>query len=150
MNADTREVEQRLAAFPGICREHGVKGTHQRMEIYRELARTDLHPDADTLFRRVRRRVPAISLDTVYRTLRMLEEKGVIARVGTVDERARFDANTERHAHFVCRGCGRVADVHSPECKDWQAPPEASAVGVIESVQVEFRGLCAACSGKRA
>ena len=75
----TREqVTRRLADFAAECRDKHIKATHQRMEILRELASTGEHPDAETIFKRVRRRIPAVSLDTVYRTLRMLEDKGII------------------------------------------------------------------------
>ena len=97
-----KTVQDRLAAFKEHCRKTGLKATHQRTEIYRELAATEVHPDAETIFRNVRERIPAMSFDTVYRTLRTLEEKGLIARVGTPLERSRFDANMMKHHHFVC------------------------------------------------
>ena len=98
----SKQAEKRVADFVEVCRRQGVKATHQRTEILRELAGTQEHPDAETIYARVRQRIPAISLDTVYRTLRLLEEKGVIARVGSMRDRTRFDANTDRHHHFVC------------------------------------------------
>ena len=142
-------VEERLAAFIKMCRKVGLKATHQRAEIYRELARTDEHPDAETVFRRVRRRIPAISLDTVYRTLRLMEEKGTILRVVSLGDRTRFDANTEQHHHFVCRECGAVKDFDSEGLNDLRAPPEAAALGTVESFQVELRGICVPCRAKR-
>ena len=138
-----------MAGFADICRRHGVKGTHQRTEIYRELASTDAHPDAETVYLNVRRRIPAISLDTVYRTLRLLEEKGMIWRVGTLQDRTRFDANTERHHHFICRECGLVKDFHNATLDGLRPPQEAAAMGTVEYLQVELRGICTTCRGKR-
>ena len=66
--------------FVEHCRDAGIKATHQRQEIYVELAHTEEHPDAETVFRRVRLRIPTISFDTVYRNLRTLEEHGVIQK----------------------------------------------------------------------
>lgn len=58
----TREqVTRRLADFAAECRDKHIKATHQRMEILRELASTGEHPDAETIFKRVRRRIPAVS-----------------------------------------------------------------------------------------
>ena len=142
-------VAERLTTFLGMCRQVGLKATHQRAEIYRELAGTKEHPDAATVYRRVRRRIPAISLDTVYRTLRLLEAKGVISRVVSRGDRTRFDADTERHHHFVCRGCGAVKDFYDEELNALCAPPEAAALGKVESVQVALLGVCTACSAKR-
>ena len=149
MKMDAREVENRVKAFSGACRDLGIKATHQRAEIYRELARTEEHPDVETIYSRVRRRIPEISLDTVYRTLRLLEEKGIITRVGSLSERTRFDANTARHHHFVCTECGFVGDLYNEEWNNVRAPTEVTAMGTVNSIHVELRGLCKTCQKKR-
>jgi Fur family peroxide stress response transcriptional regulator len=138
-------VSQRLAEFVEACRRHGLKATHQRTEILRELARTDEHPDADTIFHRVRQRVPSISLDTVYRTLRTFEEKGIIGRVGFIRDRSRSDANTDKHHHFVCSQCGRIRDFYSEELDSFRAPPEVEQMGEVDGIYVELRGRCREC-----
>ncbi len=142
-------MESRVEAFASACRHEGIKATHQRMEVYRELARTGEHPDAETLCRRVRKRMPSISLDTVYRTLRMLEDRGIISRMGTIRERARFDANTERHHHFVCTRCGLVGDFYCETLDRFPPPVEVGAMGRVDSIHVELRGLCLECQSKR-
>ena len=143
-----KEVERRVKGFSEVCRRDGVKATHQRTEIYRELAGTDEHPDAETVYARVRKRIPAISLDTVYRTLRLLEKKGIVLRVGSLGERTRFDANTARHYHFVCTKCGFIGDIDDEGWNEFQAPSDAMAMGTVDSVHVELRGLCKACQRK--
>jgi Fur family peroxide stress response transcriptional regulator len=137
--------EEQLSVFVERCRAAGIKATHQRTEILRELAVSDGHPDVETVFRCVRRRMPAISLDTVYRTLRLFEEKGIISRVGSSRERARFDVNTDRHHHFVCTECGRIHDFTSEELDRYTAPPSVQALGEIDRVYVELRGRCRQC-----
>jgi Fur family peroxide stress response transcriptional regulator len=138
-------VEERLSRFIAACRELGLKVTHQRTEIFRELAATNEHPDAETIYERVHARIPALSLDTVYRTLRTLEEHGVVARVGSMRDRARFDANTDRHHHFVCTQCGLVSDFYSDELDGFDPPEDVQRVGEVASVYVELRGICRAC-----
>jgi len=142
------QVDRRVADFVEACRRHRVKATHQRMEILRELAGTEEHPDAETIYLRVRRRMPAISLDTVYRTLRMLEEKAVIARVGFIRDRARFDANTDRHHHFVCCECGMIGDFYSEVLDGFRVPREVAEMGSVDGVYVELRGRCRKCQPK--
>ena len=141
-------VDRRVADFVEACRRQGVKATHQRTEILRELAGTEEHPDAETVFKAVRQRIPAISLDTVYRTLRLLEDKGVISRVGSIRDRARFDANTDKHHHFVCSECGLIRDFHSDALNDVPAPAEVQGMGRVDSVYVELRGRCRKCQEK--
>ena len=69
MKIGKREIEQRMERFEEVCRNSGMKLTHQRMEIFREVAQTGDHPDAEKVYQGVRKRMPTISLDTVYRTL---------------------------------------------------------------------------------
>ena len=142
------QVEKRIAEFLEICRRHGVKATHQRTEILRELAGSEEHPDAETILARVRQKIPAISVDTIYRTLRLLEDSGVIARVGSMRDRARFDPNTDRHHHFVCTECGLIGDFYSAAMDRLSAPREVSEMGVVEGVYVELRGICRKCQQK--
>ena len=144
-----KEVQKRVNEFSEACRRYGVKATHQRREIYREIARTDEHPDAEMIYTRVRKRIPEISLDTVYRTLHLLETKGLITRVGFLGDKTRFDANTDRHHHFVCTECGLMEDIYNKEWNDFQARSEVTTTGTVNSMHVELRGLCKACQEKR-
>jgi Fur family peroxide stress response transcriptional regulator len=139
------EADHRLGRFMARCRKAGLKATHQRTEILRELASTEEHPDAETIFRGVRQRIPSISLDTVYRTLRLFEERGIISRVGFIRDRARFDANTDRHHHFVCTRCGCVRDFYSETLDSFAPPPAVRSMGTVDDVYVELRGRCRAC-----
>ncbi|NWF94215.1 MAG: transcriptional repressor [Syntrophaceae bacterium] len=145
MKIGTNEVERRVQAFSEVCRRYGAKATHQRREIYRELLRTDEHPAAETIYARVRKRIPAISLDTVYRTLRLLEKKGLISRAGFLNEKARFDANTLPHHHFVCTRCGFMGDIYHKERDEFLALRDVSAMGTVNSVHIELRGICKSC-----
>jgi Fur family peroxide stress response transcriptional regulator len=149
MKMEAKEVERQVNVFSEVGRRYGVKATHQRREIYRELVRTNEHPDAETIYARVRKRIPVISLDTVYRTLRLLERKGLISRVGSLGGKTRFDANTDRHHHFVCTECGFIGDIYKEEWNDFQPPSDVMAMGKVNSVHIELRGLCKACQRKR-
>jgi len=139
-------IDKRTADFAATCRGSGIKATHQRMEIFRALAETDEHPDAEALFRRVRARLPSVSLDTVYRTLRLMEQMGVIARLGPMDASTRFDANCESHGHFICTACGSIGDLYDAALDHVKETLAHTAAGRVETVYVELRGLCPACA----
>jgi Fur family peroxide stress response transcriptional regulator len=149
MGIDRTTLARRQARFVAACKHCGVKATHQRIQVFRELARSDDHPDAETIYRRVRRRVPTISLDTVYRTLRLLESRGIIARIGSLGGPARFDANEEPHHHFVCTECGLMYDFCQPNYDHVSLPPAVAEIGTVKSVCVEVRGLCRKCEKNR-
>ncbi len=145
MHFSDEEVQSRLDRFKAECRRAGLKLTHQRIEIFRELARTGDHPDAETVYRRVRRRVPTVSLDTVYRTLWMLIDLGLVNTLGSPRGRVRFDANTNPHHHFVCRKCGAAHDFYSRDFDLLNVPDAVRKLGSVATAHVEFRGVCARC-----
>ncbi len=143
------DKERLVENFIDRCREQGIRVTHQRLEIFRELAVSEEHPSADIIFERVRERLPTVSLDTIYRTLNLFEKKGIISKVGLAGERARFDAVVEPHHHFVCSMCGCICDVTSSAFGDITIPPEIASMGTVESVNVVINGLCSTCREQR-
>ena len=145
MPAPLEIVETRMKTFKDACIRLGVKVTHQRLEIYRELVLSEEHPDADMIHRRVRQRIPTISRDTVYRNLKMFSEHGLISIVGMSHERLRFDANMEAHHHFICIRCGLIRDFCSEHLESMEFPKEAEAFGKPVSLHLEVKGVCATC-----
>src|SRR3990170_3591696 len=115
MKANPGDIQRQMHRFKEALRRSGVKMTHQRMEIFREVAKTEDHPDAETIFKGVRGRMPTVSLDTVYRTLWLFIDLGLVVTLGPPRERVRFDANTISHHHFVCTQCGLVRDFYSQQ-----------------------------------
>ena len=145
-----QEMERRMARFKQACRGAGIRLTRQRMEIFCEVARTGDHPDAETVCRLVRKRIPTVSLDTIYRTLWLLNDLGLVTTLGSSRERTRFDANLTRHHHFVCVPCGLTRDFYSEELGDLDLPKSAKTIGRIKTTLVEARGICRGCAAKKA
>jgi len=143
--ADDSMIERKIAQFKNACQARGVKLTHQRLVIFRELAASSDHPNAERVYESVRKQIPTISLDTVYRTLALLADMGLIVAIGAPRERVRFDATVDIHPHFICSSCGSATDVHWPEFQRLTLPAESQSAGKVESVRVEFRGVCASC-----
>jgi Fur family peroxide stress response transcriptional regulator len=137
-----------VAALRRICRKAGIKVTQQRLEVYLELATTEDHPTIEQLHARIRRRMPSISLDTVYRTIAAFERFGVIQRVRLADGRSRYDANLDVHHHFICTRCHVVRDFYWPAFDSARAPAEVQRLGDVRSKHVEARGLCQECQKK--
>jgi len=143
-----RDIERRMTRFNEECRKSGAKLTHQRMEIFREVAQTCDHPDVEKVYQGVRERMPTISLDTVYRTLWWLKELGLITTLGPPRERTRFDANLNRHHHFVCVKCGLTRDFYSDKLDKLTLPESVQSIGQAETTQVEVKGVCLKCAAK--
>ncbi len=149
MKHEDREIDGRMAHFEEVCRTEGVKLTHQRMEVFREVAVRGDHPDAESIYEGVRQRVPTMSLDTVYRTLWLLSDLGLITTLGPSRERTRFDANLQPHHHFVCVRCGLTRDFHSDAFGDLKLPKSIESMGRVERTHVEARGICTECAKKK-
>lgn len=145
MSSSDVHSEHRLERFKAVAKEAGVKLTHQRLEIFRELATTSEHPDAETIFRAVQQRVPTVSLDTVYRTLWMLHDLGLVTTLGPQRHSVRFEPNLEPHHHYICVRCGSVQDFRSDELDGLHLPEAIKQLGSIVGTQVEVRGLCSTC-----
>ena len=89
-----------------------------------------------------------VSLDTVYRTLWLLVDLGLITTLGPPKDRVRFDANMRTHHHFVCTMCGATRDFYCNEFDRLNLPLEVEALGTVNATQVEAKGLCLDCAGK--
>lgn len=146
MMIEKQEIEQRMKHFETVCRDEGIKLTHQRMEIFREVAQADDHPDAEQVFHRVRDRMPTVSLDTVYRTLWLLNDLGLVVTLGASREPTRFDANLQSHHHFVCGQCGFTRDFYSHDLDTIRLPDSINSLGEIKATHVEVRGVCRECA----
>lgn len=149
MSVAKSEIERRLHRFMETCRQNGMKITHQRMEVFRELAGTDEHPEAETIYRHVHKRIPAISRDTVYRTLASLENCGIVRKAEVLFGKGRYDANMDRHHHFICRKCGLIRDFHCETMDDLTIPKSVASLGRVDSWHVQLQGICAACARRK-
>lgn len=146
---DGAEVERRLEYFQAVCRKAAVRLTPQRLEIFREVAASLDHPDAEAVLRGIRARMPTVSLDTVYRTLSLLRGLGLITALGPRRESVRFDANLRPHHHYVCMKCGRTWDVEGVELDAQKIPSGMWELGSVVTAQIEVQGVCTGCSKKR-
>lgn len=145
MTASRAMIDRRMHDFTQACVRSGIRVTHQRMEIFRAVVSTEEHPDAESVHRRVKKRIPTISLDTVYRNLRLLADHGLISIVGMSQENLRFDGNMLPHHHFACVKCGMIRDFTARTLDNRDIPDAAHAFGTVVSLHVEVKGICSAC-----
>jgi Fur family transcriptional regulator, iron response regulator len=98
-------------------RDHGVQPTAQRVAVAEYALQTDEHPSAEQVYARVRERFPMVSRATVYNTLNLLVEKGLLRQLTLAEGRVVFDPNMERHHHFIDEATGTIHDVPWPMVK---------------------------------
>jgi Fur family peroxide stress response transcriptional regulator len=143
------DQQKLMAHFEATCRAHGLKITHQRLEIYRMLVQSPEHPSAETLHKLLIERMPTLSLDTVYRTLATFEDLGLVKRVETMSSQARFEAKIEQHHHFFCDQCGQLIDFCWHSFDSMGLPDGLQGVGVIRDKNVVVHGVCRQCLTSR-
>jgi Fe2+ or Zn2+ uptake regulation protein len=129
-----------------VLRERGQRVTPQRLAIARTIRELDRHTTAETVFGRVSEQMPGVSLPTVYATLELLEEVGLVRRVPTEAGTAVYDPRTEDHHHLVCRNCGEIADVDAPVERDALLTAARAQGFAPDDAQVVVRGLCSNCA----
>ena len=104
-----------------LCADNGLRMTEQRRIIARVLSVSDDHPDAEELHRRANALDASISLATVYRTVKLFEDSGIIERHDFRDGRARYEeVPDEHHDHLIDVKSGRVVEFHSEEIEKLQ------------------------------
>ena len=122
-----------------------MRRSKQREEILAYLQSTDSHPTAQKIYEDLLPEFPSLSLGTIYRNLGILEEQGKVHKLHYGSTFDRFDAETERHSHFVCRRCGRIYDIPFDKDSTLKKRTEALSPHRVEDVTLDFHGVCAAC-----
>lgn len=145
---DNEQITIKVRDFEKRCRESGLKLTPQRSAVYKALINTDMHPTAEDIYREVRKEMPAISLDTVNRTLLTLAEIGAAFIVEGTGQPRRFDGGLEDHQHFLCIKCGKVIDFHHPPFDNIELPHEIEGKFKVLRKTVYLEGLCEPCQNQ--
>lgn len=138
----------RTARVPSSYEETISQGGHrltpQRREVYGVLLSERDHPTATEVFLRAKKKIPGISLATVYNCLETLVDCGLAKQVNVEREATRYCPNLQEHGHFVCEACGTVHDVPlaGRSRKAWQLPESFT----VTHSEITLRGLCPACA----
>lgn len=128
--------------------DHTLRMTHQREIILHELKKSNMHPTADELYERIKKKLPRISLATVYRNLEILSEAGLINKLEISGRQKRFDWNPEQHNHIYCTRCQRVDNIPFSEASAPGTDSIPNQEYKITGWRIEFLGICPACQSK--
>jgi Fe2+ or Zn2+ uptake regulation protein len=123
--------------------------THQRELILEELGNCHNHPTADALYERIKKKLPRISLATVYRNLEILSEAGMIRKLEISGRQKRFDKEVEQHDHIFCVQCRRIDDIKFDQSRIISLEKDQSQGYKISGCRIEFFGICSKCQAKK-
>lgn len=134
-------------ALAGALRARGQRVTSQRLVLHRILRDLDRHVTAEELARRAAEQLPGVSLPTVYATLALFEELGIVRRVAA-EGAVLYDPRTDAHHHVRCSRCGRIEDLDAP-LEDASVLAAAEEAGYeADRTEVVVVGVCPDCRGR--
>lgn len=123
-------------------KEHGIKPSYQRIKVFDFLLNNRIHPTVDKIYKELVGEIPTLSKTTVYNTLKLFHEKGIILVINIEDNETRFDADISDHGHFKCKKCGEIYDFELG--KDNPAFPKLKGFAIDEQ-HVYLKGICPKC-----
>lgn len=128
-----------------MLRSNGVKVTPQRLAVYEVLSNTKEHPNAEMIFSSLQATYPTMSLATVYKTIDILNEIGLVQILNAGEDSFRYDADTSEHAHVRCVDCGKVEDLYDLDVEKFNKGIEKNTHYKLVGQQFYFYGVCPDC-----
>lgn len=126
--------------------EKKLRHSRQRERILEYLCQTGEHPTAEQIYQDLRPEIPGLSLGTVYRNLKLLEEIGKLRRVTTTQGVERYDALCCDHIHFLCSRCGKLRDVTGVPLEAICGSIPLAEGSRIEKMDLTITGICPDCA----
>jgi Fur family ferric uptake transcriptional regulator len=133
-----------------MLNQANLRMTRQRMVILEELRKVNTHPGADEIYEMVRKRLPRISLGTIYRNLEILSKTGEIRRLETGSHLKRFDGRADDHYHIRCVRCDRLVDIFVHLGMELDDRIKGSTDFSVLGHELEFIGICPNCQRQAA
>jgi Fe2+ or Zn2+ uptake regulation protein len=137
------------AELAELLRERGLRATSQRVVMHRLLRDHNRHLSAEELLSEASDRLPGVSLPTVYATLELFQQLGIVRRVNGGGGTLLWDTRSDAHHHMICSRCGRIEDMDTPLDLERARRSAAGAGFHPDRAEVVVSGLCAACAAKR-
>jgi Fur family peroxide stress response transcriptional regulator len=129
-------------------RKKGYKATTQRIAICRFALHSRDHPSAQRVYDEVRRVHPTVSLATVYKTLKILTEHGLVQELDLPQSQARFDSYVEPHINLVCMQCGNIQDFDDSAAREMVERVAAKAEFTRTGQRLDIYGVCKTCRSR--
>jgi len=132
-------------SFRELCAEHGLAATHQRQVLYEVMQTMPGHPSPEEVYARVKKRIPAISLATVYKNIHLFVASGVLKEVSLHHGSLRVEMNSHVHHHLVCSQCKAIVDIDEEQLGLRPKLRELPGGFQAERYAIDVIGICADC-----
>jgi Fur family transcriptional regulator, peroxide stress response regulator len=134
--------------FRSLCRQHSLAATHQRRVIYEVVMSLHRHPSPERIYEGVRKKIPTISLATVYKNVRIFLDSGMLREVSFHHGSMRVEPNEHEHHHLVCVRCKQITDLAAESLAPVRVKARLPRGFQVTRITVDVLGICAACAAK--
>ncbi len=134
-------MKNRITKAINILKEHQISVSNQRVKILEYLIGNQDHPTADKIYNSLKKQVPVISKATVYNTLNLLVDKGILSKMTADKFETRYDIVVEPHGHFVCSKCNRIFNFPYRYSNDYEDLEGFK----IDTAEIVLKGICKEC-----
>ncbi len=131
-----------------LCREHKLAATHQRRVIYDTVMSLHGHPSPELIYEQVRKKIPSISLATVYKNIRTFLDSRMLREVSFHHGSLRVEPNEHEHHHLVCVRCKQITDLDAESLGPVRVKERLPRGFQVTRITVDVLGVCAACAAK--
>lgn len=142
-------TQQSDSVIISALRRGGYKATPQRIEICRSVLGCREHPSAQKIYGKVKKAYPTVSLATIYKTLDILKELGMLQELSIPQGQARLDPNMNLHINLICLQCGKIIDSDSESLQEDLKRVAAEAKFSTALQRIDIYGKCEKCAVSR-
>jgi len=134
-----------IKEFREMCESAGIAVTHQRQVVWQALRNMHGHPSPEEIYERVKPRIPAISLATVYKNIHLFIESGMFREVSLHHGSMRVETNPRPHHHLVCMECKSITDIDADDLGIATRARKLPSGFLAERFTIDVLGRCADC-----
>ena len=142
-------AKQLYAQIESVLKKDSLSLTNQRRVIINEILRFDAHFDIESLAGEIKNSNPSIGHSSVYRTVKLLAEKGLIKKRMLGEPHARYEIVERDHGHFICASCGKIVELACPTLERFLATASKVHDFKIHRHSITLFGMCGKCERKR-
>ncbi|MCS7234307.1 MAG: transcriptional repressor [Synergistetes bacterium] len=132
-----------------ILKKKGINPSYQRIKIFEYLQNNKNHPTVEMIYKDLASKIPTLSKTTIYNTLKLFAEKGIVSLLIIDQTEIRVDPNVAFHTHLFCMNCNKIHDVMLSNTPFESIKRESEEKGYkIREIQITLRGTCKDCLEK--
>ncbi len=139
-----------IKEITGLFKGHNIRPSIQRIKVYQYILEHSNHPTADRIYRALIKTIPSLSRTTVYNSVKILADNGIITELQIENNELRYDADIKPHAHFKCTICGTIYDIELSEADFELIDKKVKAKGYhVKRHNFISTGICSTCFNRK-